>query len=234
MSAPGRLKLFVACPAERSDPRFRDETAPGVAVRRVSGVTARAVDLHRRVLSDRVVGGATASLRLRFGDEGSLVRGIDGPGPRGAGTEDRRVALSTLGIAEREPHMSRFRISTRKEPEGIEARDRPDLQAHRRVGTAVTGDAPDVCLARVMKPGKVRARGRDQSAEFLVVQVAGDAKTVVPLLRGESREEHGSAQEDSSNSRPPDRQAVAQRAMDRRSLGLADRDRHRLGEHDAR
>jgi hypothetical protein len=64
------------------------------------------------------------------------------------------------------------------------------------------------------------------------VQVAGDAKTVVPFLRGESREEHGSAQENSGNSRPPDRQAVAQR--DRRGFGLANRDRHRLGEHDAR
>jgi hypothetical protein len=224
----------VASRAEGSDPRFRDETAPGVAVRRVSGVTARAVDLYRLVLSDRVVGGATASLRLRFGDKGSLVRGVDEPGRRGAGTEDRRVALSTLGIADREPHVGGFRIGARKEPEGIEARDRPDLEAHRRVGTAVTGDASDGCLALVMKSGEIRAGGRNQSAKFLVVQMAGDAETVVPLLRGESGQEHSSAHKGSDNSRPPDHQAVAQRAMDRRSLGLADRDRYRLGEHDAR
>ncbi len=224
----------MASAADGSDARFRDETASGVAVGGVRTVAAHAVDLHCLVLSDRVVGGTAASFRLRLGDKGSLVRRVDGPRARGAGTEDRRVALSTLGIAEREPHVGRFRVGARKESESIETRDGPNLEAHRRVGTAVTGDAPDVCLALVVEPRKVRSGGRDQSAEFLIVQVAGDAETVVPLLRGEPGEEHGSAQQESDNSRPPDRQAVAQRAMDRRSLGLADGDRHRFGEHDAR
>ena len=64
------------------------------------GVAAHAVDPHRLVLSDRVVGGAAASLRLGFGGDGV-------PAGRGRG-EDRRVARSTLGIAEREPHVRRF------------------------------------------------------------------------------------------------------------------------------
>jgi len=46
-----------------------------------------------------------------------------------------------------------------------------------------------------MESRQVAAGGRDQSAEFLVVEVAGDAELVVPLFRGECSEEQCSTQE---------------------------------------
>ena len=133
------------------------------------------------------------------------------------------MALATLRIAEREPHVRRFRVDAREEPEGVEARDRPNLEAHPRVGAAVTGDAADVRLALVMKSRQVAAGGRDQSAEFLVVEVAGDAEPVVPLFRGECSEEQCSTQEGSDDTYPPRRQAAEPRTADRRSLSFPSR-----------
>src|SRR5207247_10519957 len=58
-----------------------------------------------------------------------------------------------------------------------------------------TGDAPDRRVLAVMLPGQVAGRGRDQTPELLIVQVAGDAEAVVALLGGERhQEEHAEEQ----------------------------------------
>lgn len=114
------------------------------------------------------------------------------------------MALSTLGIAEREPQVRRLLVNARQELEGSDARDRPDLEAHRRVGAAVAGNAADVRFALVMEPREVGAGGGDQPAEFLVVKVAGHAETVVPLFSGESSKEQYPAEDGSDDTRRPD------------------------------
>lgn len=59
---------------------------------------------------------------------------------------------------------------------------------HRRVGATVTGDAADRRLPLMVKPREVPGRHRDQTAEFLLVEVAGDAEPVVTLLDGQARQ----------------------------------------------
>ena len=128
------------------------------------------------------------------------------------------MALPTLGIAEREPHMGRLRVEAREEPKRIDARDPPDSEVPRHAGAAVTGDAADLRLPLMMEPRKVCGGRGDQSAELPVVKVAGDAKAVVPLLRHEPGEEQGPAEEGADDGAPTSHQPAAQRAPDRPPL----------------
>src|SRR5207244_11650295 len=59
-----RSELLVALAADRPDPRLRDETVSGVAVRGMRGVAAHAVEPPRLLLRDRVAGGGAASPHL--------------------------------------------------------------------------------------------------------------------------------------------------------------------------
>ena len=234
----------MTLPADRLHARWCEKAAVGVAVGRVNRVTADAANVDRVMVPDRVKCRRTPTFLLRVGAVHGLCRGRIARDGRAGGrrgrrrrlptAQNRRVALPALAIPEWQAHVGGLGVCPGEEFHRIEPGDGPDAEPHDRIGAAMARNAPDRAVLRVMVAGQVGRRAGDETFVFPVVQMAGDAETIITLLRRQPGQEE-CAQPDATDGghRDGQPQSADGRAGDG-SLAVASTNRQRdgLGEED--